>query len=169
MARVRQNNLFVNSITSLLSAAGGEAPRRCHSAFDLQSVADGYGSDLCGGYQNATNIMQQTNEDHDIMRTLRPISETSRLLQHDGRSSVTFHHKDRRFSNFSDTTQALALGKDHCRSIDIVQITSIDSKRTDASCEVPRSIATGTTKPIAARRASTRISDTRYLVSRIFE
>jgi hypothetical protein len=58
--------------------------------FDLQSVTDGYRADLCGGYQNATNIMQQTNEDHDIMRTLRPISETSRLLQHDGRSSVTY-------------------------------------------------------------------------------
>jgi len=92
MARVRQNSLFVNSTTSLLSAAGGEAPRRCHSAFDLQSVADGYGSDLCGGYRNATNVtvIPQTNEDHDVMRTLRPVSETSRLLQRERRSSTTY-------------------------------------------------------------------------------
>jgi len=91
MARVRQNSLFVNSTTSLLSASG-EPPRRCHSAFDLQSMTNSYGSDICGGYRNATNVtvVPQTDEDHDIMRTVRPVSETSRLLQRERRSSTTY-------------------------------------------------------------------------------
>jgi len=73
------------------------AKRRYHSTFDLLSVIDEYGSDLCvsligtviGNVINVT-IVPQTDEDHDVMKTLRLVSETSRLLQREHRSSTMY-------------------------------------------------------------------------------
>lgn len=95
ITRLRQNSVFVGSSASLLPGAGQETPRRAKSAFDLQSLVHAEGRRFgMRGYQDAitTATVAETDEerDGDTLRTLRSISEASRLLQRERRSSTTY-------------------------------------------------------------------------------
>lgn len=94
ITRLRQNSVFVGSSASLLPGAGRETPRRAKSAFDLQSLVHAEGARSLRGYQDliTTSTVPEADEerDGDTLRTLRSISEASRLLQRERRSSTTY-------------------------------------------------------------------------------
>jgi len=83
ITRLRQNSVFVGSSASLLPTSQ-ETPRRTKSAFDLQSLVHA---------ENAGMQNEEEERDGDTLRTLRTISETSRLLQRERRQST--YHFDR--------------------------------------------------------------------------
>ncbi|RLU17394.1 hypothetical protein DMN91_009629 [Ooceraea biroi] len=90
ITRLRQNSVFVGSSASLLP--GYETPRRAKSAFDLQSLVHAEGARSTRGYQDVTATVPEVDEerDGDTLRTLRSISEASRLLQRERRASTTY-------------------------------------------------------------------------------
>ncbi|XP_066583151.1 uncharacterized protein [Prorops nasuta] len=84
--RPRQNSVFVGSSSSLLPASQ-ESPRRTKSAFDLQSLAKTEYNVLANERETENENYIEPEIEEDVLRSLRPVKETTRLIQRDRRRS----------------------------------------------------------------------------------